>query len=625
MLVNSESEFQFKQIIQIFRYNLTSVNFNCRYCCSQCRVFVLTPYSMKKSIIIMLVATILLIGSIYWTILGTEIANEIKNNRKIDEVATSLKESYRIVSNGRVQREEDPEIIAMQNLYDVRNYTLNFSFDIPAKMLFGKTNIMAECLSDTLSLIYVNFTNDMKVLEVSVDDKKAEYVHQNDYLKINFPGSATGRQFNVTIVYEGIPVNKGFDSFSFKEFDNEPAIYTLSEPTYAPTWWPCKDLTTDKAEADILITVPPQLTAVSNGTLKNITTNEKGEKTFHWRSSYPITTYLVSLAIGKYDKWTETYTSIDGSKNMPVEYYTYPSYTEKAKYDWKNTVDMIRFLSETYGEYPFIDEKYGMALFGWISGAMEHQTVSSMGYRLVTGDGRYEDIVMHELAHQWFGDAVSPATWRDIWLNEGFATYSEALWEEHLHGREAYLMKMKREDKGRFPTTVYNPEGFIFGATVYSKGAWVLHMLRGVTGDETFFRIIRTYYERFKYKTATTSEFADICEEVSGMDLDQFFDQWVYNGKGRPEYAYSWSITENSGSQYEIKLKLSQEQKDMDVYFVPLKITVVTENSEEEFTVQNNLRQQEFVLNTSGKPLKVLIDKDGLILKDVREVKLEMN
>ena len=580
---------------------------------------------MKKSRIIMIVAIILMIGSVYWSILGSEIANELQHNKELDEVSSSLKESYRIASNSRVQREEDPAIISMQDLYDVKNYTLNFSFDIPAKMLFGKTSISAECLSDTLSSIFVNFTNDMKVLEVSLDDRQTDYIHQNEYLKIKLPNPVKGRQFKVTIVYEGSPVNKGFDSFSFKEFDNEPAIYTLSEPTYAPTWWPCKDLTTDKAEADILITVPPQLTAVSNGSLKNVTTNGNGEKTFHWHSSYPITTYLVSLAIGKYDKWTETYTSIDGSKNMPVEYYTYPSYTEKAKYDWKNTVDMIKFLSELYGEYPFIDEKYGMAMFGWISGAMEHQTVSSMGYRLVTGDGRYEDIVMHELAHQWFGDAVSPATWRDIWLNEGFATYSEALWEEHQRGREAYLIKMKKEDRGRFPTTVYNPEGFIFGATVYNKGAWVLHMLRGVTGDEIFFRILRTYYERFKYKSATTSEFENVCEEISGMDLDQFFDQWVYTGTGRPEFAYSWSITESNNSQYEIKLNLSQEQKDREVYAVPLKVTVVTENSEEEFTIENNMRQQEFFFSTSGKPTKVLIDRDGLILKDVREIKLEMN
>lgn len=166
---------------------------------------------------------------------------------------------------------------------------------------------------------------------------------------------------------------------------------------------------------------------MSNGLLQDVKDEANGERTFYWKVTYPITTYLVSLAIGKYDKWSETYTSLDGSVRMPVDYYTYPSYTDNAKYDWRNTVDMIGFLSETFGEYPFINEKYGMAMFGWISGAMEHQTISSMGYRLITGDGRYESIVMHELAHQWFGDAVSPATWRDIWLNEGFATYCESL------------------------------------------------------------------------------------------------------------------------------------------------------------------------------------------------------
>lgn len=566
----------------------------------------------------MIVSLVLIVSGLYWAFLGNHLVHELRTNPGIDEIAEVVSDTYHSLAVRQAQRDEDSMVVALQNLYDVKNYTLRFSFDIPQKLIFGKTEIDAECLSDTLRTIYINFTNDLKVNSVTLNGSPAEYEHTGDYIIIKTPVMPARTAFVVGVDYQGSPRNQGFDSFSFKEFDGEPAIYTLSEPTYAPSWWPCKDLTTDKTEADIFITVPAQLTAVSNGILRSVEEND-GERTFYWEVTYPITTYLVSLAIGKYDKWTETYSSLDGNISMPVEYYTYPSYTEKAKYDWRNTVDMIRFLSEKYGEYPFINEKYGMAMFGWISGAMEHQTVSSMGYRLVTGDGRFEDIVMHELAHQWFGDAVSPGTWKDIWLNEGFATYSELLWEEHTRGREAYLLKARKEDRGSFPTTVYNPEGFIFGRTVYSKGALVLHMLRGVVGDEAFFRIIRTYYEKYKYSTATTPDFVRICEEISGKDLGVFFDQWVYTGKGRPVIEYSWSTDGSVADGFQTRLRLRQIQDDREVYSFPFTVTVKDETSESDFAVEMNARSTDLEFNTSFRPSDVMIDKDGWVMKELKK------
>src|SRR5438876_2143765 len=185
-----------------------------------------------------------------------------------------------------------------------------------------------------------------------------------------------------------------------------------------------------------------------------------------------------------------------------------------------------------------------MAEFGWTSGAMEHQTITSMGYLLLTGDATYEGVVAHELSHQWFGDAVTLTDWRNIWLNEGFATYSEALWTEYKKGQQAYLDYMKKNDFGYFTSTVYAPEGFISNyavyATVYQKGSWVLHMLRGMMGDEIFFKALREYFDRYKYKNATTQDFQKVFEEIYGQPLDWFFDEWVYKGIGRPKYEYSW-------------------------------------------------------------------------------------
>ncbi|MBS1516762.1 MAG: M1 family metallopeptidase [Bacteroidetes bacterium] len=575
---------------------------------------------MKKYKVVIPVFIIVLFFASFWGYVGFKIIS-ILNSR--DE----MYKYYQIISSkyyNNFQKEDlrhlDSEFSDYQDLYDVKEYSLKVSFGIPEKKIFGDMTMRSLNLSDTLNSIYIDLASNLKLNSVKLNGTDARYKRTFDYI-IVFSGGEINKNdnFEIKINYEGIPENKGFDSFNIKKFDEEPAIYTLSEPNYAKTWWPCKDVLTDKAETDVYITVPPQLTAVSNGLLEEVINENDGQKTFHWKSSYPISTYLVSLAIGKYDKWTDTYSSADGKIQMPVEYYTFPSFTDKAKIDWQNTVSMIKFFSGKFGEYPFINEKYGMALFGWVGGAMEHQTISSMGYTLITGNGRYEDVVVHELVHQWFGDAVTPDSWKDIWLNEGFASYGEALWVEHTKGADAYRDFMKKSDYGFFMGTVYNPEGYIFGPTVYKKGSWILHMLRKVVGDGNFFQILREYYETYKYKNASTQDFINICRDVSGKDLSYFFDQWIFNGTGRPEYSLSWKyeVEDISADRYNVNMILKQTQEDRDIYSMPLEIMIVTDKGNEVINVYNDSRIQEFDHTVTGKPLEVIIDKDNWVLKRI--------
>lgn len=579
---------------------------------------------MKKSRILFIVLVSLLMASAFWTFVGFKLLKTSVNKYALINCAKALAVRYDNFKYSDQQRKEDSSVILSQNLYDVQNCKLKLSFNIPEKYIFGNLEMTALNLSDTLNRIYVNFSDKMKVNSILLNGTDAIYRRENDFIIINSQGIVKKENdFTLNINYEGAPENKGFDSFGFKTFDNEPAIYTLSEPEYAPTWWPCKDLTTDKFTSEVIMTVPSDLTAVSNGLLQEIREETDSTKTFYWKSGYPITTYLVSIAIGKYDTWSDSYSSQDGSKSMNVDYYSYPSYTDKAKTDWKNTVDMIDYFSKKFGEYPFINEKYGMAMFGWRSGAMEHQTVSSMGYTTVTGDQRYEDIVVHELVHQWFGDAVSPESWKDIWLNEGFATYGEALWIEHTEGKEAYQKYMKKQDYGYFQGTVYDPEGFIFSPTIYKKGAWCLHMLRGVTGDSVFFDIIRTYFEKYKYKNANTQDFKNVCEQVSGTDLTYFFNQWIFTGSGRPEYKYSWKYDdfmdqENSGV-YTVRISLRQTQDGDEFYKMPVNVLVRTDKGDENFTFINNMKIQQFEQPVSGRPFEVIIDNENWILKKIEK------
>ena len=579
---------------------------------------------MKKSRIVFLVIITLITTFSFWTFVGFKVIKSAAGEKAIIKCARVLATRYNNYKYSHILNEVDSSVIAYQNLYDVGNYRLQLSFDIKKKYIFGNLEMNALNLSDTLNKIYMNFSDNMKVNKVLLNGTETSFTRGNDFIKIDSKDkSFRSENFLIEINYEGPPKNTGFDSFGFKTFDNEPAIYTLSEPDNAPTWWPCKDLISDKFTSEVIMTVPSQLTAVSNGLLQEVKEDSDGNKTFYWKSNYPITTYLVSIAIGKYDNWSDTYFTPDSSKKMNVDYYTYPSYTEKAKVDWENTVGMIDYFSKTFGEYPFINEKYGMAMFGWTSGAMEHQTITSMGYTLVTGNRKYEEVVVHELVHQWFGDAVSPKTWKDIWLNEGFATYGEALWVEHLNGKEAYKDYLKQQDYGYFQGTVYDPEGFIFGPSVYKKGAWCLHMLRGVVGDSVFFNILKSYYEKYKYKNADTWDFKNVCEQVSGTDLTYFFNQWIFNGKGRPDYRYSWKsddfMDQKNSGVYTLRLNLRQVQKDSEVYKMPVKIKIKTDKGEEEFTFFNDLKTQQFEQPVNGKPLEVIIDNDNWILKKIEK------
>ncbi|HEY3249522.1 MAG TPA: M1 family aminopeptidase [Ignavibacteria bacterium] len=553
-------------------------------------------------------------------------------------------QQYMSGADDKELREEDPAIVASQNSYDVLHYDLALSFNVEAKTINGELYMHAASINDTLTTVFINLYDNLKVNSVEVaslnkhltgeDDirtagsfSNAEFLQNKNYVIVNMKEKLNdGKEFVIRIDYSGSPKRLGFDSFSFKKIHDLMCIYNLSEPNYGPTWWPSKDLPDDKALLSVRLKVPTGFKGVSNGLLRDTVPNGDGTTNFNWKTTYPISTYLVSIVVSPFAYWEQTYTSLDGNKQMPVTYYVFPKDSAKSVTDWSVTPEMIGFLARTFGEYPFIDEKYGMAQFGWTSGAMEHQTITSMGYLLITGDRQYDNVVVHELSHHWFGDAVTLKNWKNIWLNEGFASYCEALWEENQEGKSAYFAYMKNFDYGYFSGTVYAPEGFIDNyavyATVYQKGAWVLHMLRSVVGDSIFFTACRNYFERYKYMNAETSDLIAVFEEASGQKLDWFFDQWVYKGTGRPKYEYSWRFEEfqdqKGSGLYTVRLQLNQVQKDdLPVYKMPLNVMVNTKFGEKEFTIFNDSREQSFQFTVDSEPKEILIDKEGWVLKKI--------
>ncbi|HVP36791.1 MAG TPA: M1 family aminopeptidase, partial [Terriglobales bacterium] len=404
-----------------------------------------------------------------------------------------------------------------------------------------------------------------------------------------------------------------------------PIISSLSEPYYARTWWPCKDHPSDKADsADINVTCPSNLIDASNGMLRAVIDNGDGTKTYKWHESYPIATYLISVAMTNYTIFSDYY-HYSPTDSMEVRYFVYPEYYDQAVEGYTVTVPAIEIYSQLFGQYPFIREKYGMAHFPW-GGGMEHQTCTSMLYYWYDAYA-----IVHELSHQWWGDYITCGSWHDIWLNEGFATYCEALYFEHMYGTSYYHSYMNSlEQYARGSGTIWVQDttdvNAIFSDLQYDKAGWVLHMLRHVVGDSAFFRSLRAYYSdpRFAYGTALTADFEGVCETVSGMDLSWFFQEWIY-GTYRPNYQVSW-MYENLGGTYRVYLHLDQVQTTPPLVFtMPVDVTISTASGDTTVVVSNNQRNQDFMINVHSQPTALVIDKDVWILKNSSNISYGLN
>ena len=340
---------------------------------------------------------------------------------------------------------------------------------------------------------------------------------------------------------------------------------------------------------------------MSNGKLISITDNGDGTKTYKWHNSYPIAQYLLSLAITNYTIYTNyyNYSPVD---SMPVVHHIYPETFPSVQSVLDKTPLMIKIYSDRFGQYPFLREKYGHAQFGW-SGGMEHQTCSSMGVFA-------EDIISHELAHQWFGDDITCKDWHHIWLNEGFATYCTGLYYEAAYGPATYnsymasqMVTAQTAVGSIYVQDISNIDEIFNGARSYSKGSVVLHMLRGIVGDTVFFKILKSYIAdpTLAYNVAVTEDFQRNAEAVSGLNLEYFFSEWIY-GVNYPQYNLTWNYTPASGNLYNVTLNLSQQNNTNPSYFtMPVKIKISTAVSDTVFTIFNDQQSQQYGFTVLGQ------------------------
>ena len=518
----------------------------------------------------------------------------------------------------------------LQDLYDVFHYHLVVQVDPIYGWIAGKVTIIFQTKDQPLDRFVLDFVDQMTCAAVTVThpyNAHADFVHQDDLITVTLAVPIEPwRIGRIDVQFWGQPVSEGLLGYQVDVTDaGTPVVATVSEPWSARSWWPCKDDLRDKATVTTNIRVPEDMTAVSSGIFTGITHGG-----FSYLEDQPISTYLVSLAVSKYTELRETYVGSAGQ--IDLNHFVFPELVDQAQADFAILPEMLDFCGDLFGPYPFPNQPYGMVLCQWDQ-AMEHPAAVTWGHVLVTGDGQFETIVIHELSHMWFGNLVTPVDWTHIWLNEGFATYAEALWAEHKWGPAGLKSFMNCHNWGHgYPDDALirdpsNPNpSYYFRTIAYHKGAWVLHMLRRMLGDEDFFASLRTYLDTpaLRYGNAHSEDFRQVCEDVSGQDLVWFFKQWLYRTTF-PVFELDWNNNWRDGNN-QFRIHLSQVQVPDQVegdkaYRVPVEFLLRGAGLDTLVTVMNDRLDQDFVITLPAMVTQVYLDPERWLLFRMAEAK----
>ncbi|GIV11471.1 MAG: hypothetical protein KatS3mg020_0962 [Fimbriimonadales bacterium] len=509
-----------------------------------------------------------------------------------------------------------PAVIQDPQLTDVQHYDLTIEVVPSSQTLIGSCTMTVKVAQPTLNSFRFRLRENFLIMGLRLDGRPISFVRESiTTVRAEFDRPYTQDEvFQLQVDYQGVPVSRGFGSIEFTTRSSGSVIVaTLSQPFYAYTWWPAKDENTDKATLTFTLITPRTMVAVANGMLQEMRDLPNNRRSYRYQHNYPIVPYLVAFAATDYRSWSRSFTY--DNQTMPVDFYIYPeSDTPANRTAWEQCIPMLRVLSDLYGVYPFIQERYGIYQFQF-GGGMEHQTMS--------GQGDFgESLTAHELAHQWWGDMVTCATWNDIWLNEGFATYSEALWLEYKNGssnpaalRTAMLNRRPSSLNGSVYRYDVSSVGAIFNSNfAYRKGAWVLHSLRWVLGAENFFELLSRYRQRFAYSHAATADFQAVAEEVWGGSMDWFFQPWVY-GIGAPSYNWGWTTATVNGRNYLLMSIRQTQPSSYGVYTMPIGVRATVNGQPQNFRLWNSATTQHYVLPVAGAVSNLAFDPDEWILK----------
>jgi aminopeptidase N len=498
--------------------------------------------------------------------------------------------------------------------YDLKYHRLYWFIDPNEEYIAGSIISHFVALED-LTEIYFDLADEFTIDSIIYHTNSLTYVLADDLLQITLDNTITsGTLDSIAVYYKGIPNGGGFGSFtqSTHGSNDDPIIWTLSEPYGAQDWWPCKQDLTDKIDSiDVYVETGSDYRAASNGVLASETTIGDTTTIYYWKHRYPIPAYLIAIAVTNYTHYSNWVIMPNGD-SLEVLNYVFPESLAYAESQTPDIVEMMEYFNEQFEPYPYAEEKYGHAQFGW-GGGMEHTTMSFMG------SFNYS-LMAHELAHQWFGDKVTCGSWADIWLNEGFATYLTALNYEY-QGLESSWENWKSQAISNVTSL---PGGSVWvddttsvnrifsGRLSYNKGALLLHMLRWEMGDEDFFEALQNYLEDpdLAYSYALTADLQEHLESVSGLDLDEFFSDW-YTNQGYPSHIINYS---QIGTAVTVSVHQNQSHPSVDFFelTLPLLFVGTTQDSLLSFSLTEN--DQSFSFDLDFEIENVIYDPQKWIL-----------
>ena len=464
---------------------------------------------------------------------------------------------------------------------DIQHYRFQFELSDDSDKIYGKTSVTAlfkKAGMNSLRLDLVNNNEEgqgMKVTAVMTGEQNLEYTHENDVLTILFDATSVANdRMDFVISYEGIPIT-GLKIGPNKYGDR--TFFSDNWPNKGRNWLPMVDHISDKATSEMVITAPEKYQVISNGLLMEESNLGNGIKKTHWKQSVPISPWLYVLGVAEF-----AIQYVDDFDGKSIQTWVYRQDRDAGFYDFAvPTKHSLEFFTDYVG--PFQYEKLANIQANSVGGGMEAASAILYGDKSVTGERttRWRNVIIHEVAHQWFGNAVTEKTWDHVWLSEGFATYFTLLFREHAYGREDFVAglldakdrvyKFYEDNKDyRIVHEDLRDMAKVVTGQTYQKGAWILHMLRNQIGDVAFQQGITNYYSKFVNGLATTDDFQYEMESISGQDLDWFFKQWLYGG-GQIVLDAKWSYNEKKG---EVTVDISQVQDDGFLFKFPIEFGV---------------------------------------------------
>ena len=514
---------------------------------------------------------------------------------------------------------------------DILNYKFEIHLNDTSDIIYGSADIALNIKDseDRVRLDLISQGKDgkgMEVKKVKFNGSEVSYSHDNDVLLIETGAFEYTSRDIINVVYSGMPIT---GLIIGPNMHGDRTFFSDNWPNKARNWLPLVDHPYDKSTAEFVVIAPNHYQVISNGLLVEETNLNKELKKTHWKQSVPISCWLYALGVAEF-----AVDYVDYFEGKSIQTWVYKQDRDNGFYDFKiPTKHTMEFFSDYIG--PFAYEKLANVQSNSVKGGMESATAIFYSDVSVTGDRsvRWRNVVIHEVAHQWFGNCVTEYDWDDVWLSEGFATYFTLMFREHAYGRDDFvngLNDAKRLVYNHYKTDkessiVHNNlkdmKDVLTYSLQYQKGAWVLHMLRNYVGEDNFRKGIRNYYKKYYNSTTTTNQFKTEMEVVSGMNLDTFFNQWLYKG-GNMVLDGNWKFDEKKGR---IEVNLNQVQNDGYLFEMPVELGISynDKNLEKIQTVKLEKEKGRFYIASDSKPISIKIDPNTKLLAiwDFNEIK----